>query len=150
VAAGAVEALRSILDVEGAGVTEAAVSILNALAGPVLPGGDLRGFASTFAALTYPRKDRIVRTLAQSRDGTLRELGSTVPTLTAFLSYSEAGVLDQRTGRLTGVPVGWQLTGYTGVADIRAEFRGYYRGHRTALRGAVEGTPEPRGGNSGS
>jgi hypothetical protein len=133
VAAGAVDQLRLTLVVAGPGVAEAAASILNSLAQGVAPGGDARGFGSAFAALSYARKDQVVRTLAQSDDPTLRVLGSTLPALVAFLSYSEAGVLDRRTGRLRGVPVGWRLTGYTGVADIRNEFRGYYGGHRSAL-----------------
>ncbi len=135
VAAGAVDALRSTLDVEGPGTADAAAVILNARAQGVAPGVGTRGFASAFAALSYARKDQVVRTLAQSHEATLRVLGSTVPALAVFLSYSEAGVLDRRTGRLRGVPVGWRITGYSGVADIRNEFRGYYGGHRTALGG---------------
>jgi hypothetical protein len=135
VAAGAVDALRSTLEIEGPGVSVAAAVILNARAQDVAPGGATRGFASAFAALSYARKDQVVRTLAQSHDVTLRVLGSTVPALAVFLSYSEAGVLDRRTRRLRGVPVGWRITGYSGVADIRNEFRGYYGGHRAALGG---------------
>ena len=82
----------------------------------------------------FSAKDEIIRELANSSDATMRELGTTVPAIAAFLSYSEAGVLDPRTGRLRGKPVGWRITGYSGVADIRDEFRGYYGGHRGALR----------------
>jgi hypothetical protein len=135
VAAGAVDTLRSTLDIDGPGLAEAAAAILGASAREVAPRVGMGGFASPFAALSYSRKDQVVRTLAQSHDATLRVLGSTVPALAVFLSYSEAGVLDPRTGRLRSVPVGWQLTGYAGVADIRNEFRGYYGGHRSALRG---------------
>ncbi|HSO98114.1 MAG TPA: hypothetical protein VLP43_04120 [Solirubrobacteraceae bacterium] len=149
VAAGAIEALRMTLDVEGTGLAEAAASILNALARPILPGGDMRGFASAFAALSYSRKDQIVRDLVEGRDPTLRVLGTTLPSLVAFLSYSEAGVLDSRTGRLRATPVGWQITGYTGVADIRDEFQGYYGGHRSALRGKAS-TSGPLGRSSDS
>lgn len=135
VAAGAVDRLHSTLDLEGPGVVDAATVILNARAQGIAPGVGTRGFASPFAALSYARKDQVVRTLAQSREATLRVLGSTVPALAVFLSYSEAAVLDPRTGHLRGVPVGWRITGYSGVADIRNEFRGYYGGHRTALSG---------------
>jgi hypothetical protein len=135
VAAGAIETLRSALDIEGPGLAQAAAAILVALAREVAPSVGLRGFASPFAALSYSRKDQVVRKLAQSHDATLRALGSTVPALAAFLSYSEAGVLDPRTGRLRSVPVGWRLTDYAGVADIRDDFLGYYGGHRSALRG---------------
>jgi hypothetical protein len=139
VAAGAVDTLRSTLDVEGPGLADAAAAILNSLAREDAPNVGNRGFASPFAALSYARKDQVVRTLADSHDATLRVLGSTVPALAVFLSYSEAGVLDRRTGRLRGVPVGWRITGYTGVADIRNDFRGYYGGHRTALGGGHSG-----------
>jgi hypothetical protein len=135
VAAGAVDTLRSTLDVEGPGIADSAAVILNARALGVAPGVGARGFASAFAALSYARKDQVVRKLAQSHEATLRVLGSTVPALAVFLSYSEAGVLDRRTGRLRGVPVGWRITHYSGVADIRNEFRGYYGGYRTALGG---------------
>jgi hypothetical protein len=134
VAAGAVDTLRSTLDIEGPGLAEAAAAILGASAREVASSVGMRGFASPFAALSYSRKDQVVRTLALSHDATLRVLGATVPALAVFLSYSEAGVLDPRTGRLRGVPVGWRLTGYSGVADIRDDFRGYYGGHRSALR----------------
>jgi hypothetical protein len=133
VAAGGAEQLRLTLDVAGPDLAAAAAGILNALASAANPGGHLRGFASSFAALPFAQKDGVIRGLAHSADATMRELGTTVPALTAFLSYSEAGVLDERTGRLRREPVGWRITGYTGVADIRDEFRGYYRGHRSAL-----------------
>lgn len=132
VAAGAPNALRLTLDVAGPGLADAAAAILNALAGAATPGGQLRGFASPFAALLFDEKDGVIRGLAHSADPTMQELGVTVPALAVFLSYSEAGVLDPRTRRLRHEPVGWRITGYTGVADIRNEFRGYYGGHRTA------------------
>jgi len=131
IAAGAVEELRSTLAIVGPGVTEATVGVLNAMAGTA----QTRGFASPFAALSFAGKDRVFSMLAQSHDATMRELASTIPAIVAFLSYSEAGALDKRTGRLTRVPVGWRLTGYTGVADIRNELRGYYGGRRKALGG---------------
>ena len=60
----------------------------------------------------------------------MQALGSIVPALTAFLAFSEYGALDGR--RLNGVPVGWQITGYPGVADGRNELRGYFEGRRAA------------------
>jgi len=139
VAAGAVDALRSTLDVQAPGLAEAAAAFLDELARQVDPTVGMGDFASPFAALSYPHKDEVIRRLAESHDATLRQLGVTVPALAVFLSYSEAGVLDPRTRRLRAVPVGWRLTGYTGVADIRDEFRGYYGGHRAALRGRDSG-----------
>ena len=92
-----------------------------------------------------------MRTLALSHDATLRVLGATVPALAVFLSYSEAGVLDPRTGRLRGVPVGWRLTGYSGVADIRNEFRGLLRrASLSAPRRILRMSGWPEKGGSGS
>jgi hypothetical protein len=132
VAAGAPDELRLTLNIAGPGLADAAAAILNALAAAAHPGGQLRGFASHFAALRFAEKDAVIRGLAHNADPTMQELGATVPALAAFLSYSEAGALDPRTGRLRHEPVGWRITGYTGVADIRNEFRGYYGGHRSA------------------
>jgi hypothetical protein len=132
IAAGAAEGLRATLDVSGAGVADAAVAILNRAAGAVHPGGGTGTFASQFAALAFARKDDVFTQLGGSSDSTLRSLAGILPAIVAFLSYSEVAVLDPRTRGLRGKPVGWELTGYTGVADIRDEFRGYLGGRRSA------------------
>jgi hypothetical protein len=62
-------------------------------------------------------------------DGTpVRFILATLPTLAAFLSYSEAGVFDRAAHRLTAIPVGWRISAYQGVGEGWNEFRGYYRG----------------------
>src|SRR5438270_245374 len=68
VAAGAVDTLRSTLDIDGPGLAEAAAAILGASAREVAPRVGMGAFASPFAALSYSRKDQVVRTLAQSHD----------------------------------------------------------------------------------
>lgn len=133
VAAGAAEGLQATLDVTGAGIADAAAAVLNATADAVQPGGGTGRFASAFAALTFERKDRVFAMLGHSSDDTVRSLAGTLPALTAFLAYSEFAVLDPQTRRPRSRPVGWGLTGYTGVADIRNEFRGYLDGRRRAL-----------------
>lgn len=133
VAAGAAEGLRATLDVSGPGIADAAVGILNTVAGVVRPGGSSGRFASPFAALTFTQKDQVFAQLGQSGDDTLRSLAGTLPAIVTFLSYSEIAVLDPRTRRLRSEPVGWSLANYSGVADIRDEFHGYLGGRRRAL-----------------
>ena len=57
-------------------------------------------------------------------------LAGVLPQFVAFLVYSEAGVFDPNTRRLTGPPLGWDLSNYEGVADGRDEFKGYYQDRR--------------------
>lgn len=135
VAAGAAEGLQASLEVAGAGVADAAVGVLNGAAGAVRPGGGTGRFASPFAALTFAQKDRLFTQLGRSEDDTLRSLAGTLPAIVAFLAYSEIAVLDSGTRRLRSRPVGWALSGYSGVADVRDEFRGYLGGRRRAHGG---------------
>ena len=130
--AGGGEGLRAALDVLGPGILDAAVNVLNGIAGAVAPAA-VGGFAAPFAALSSADKSRVLALLAASDDASLETLAGILQALAAFVSYSEQGVLDAG-GQLTGVPVGWRLTGYRGVADGRAELRGYYRGRRVARR----------------
>jgi hypothetical protein len=127
------EGLRATLEVLGPGILDAAVSVLNAVAGAVAPGAAAGGFAAPFAALSSADKARALELLAASDDPSLQTLAGNLPALAAFVSYSEQGVLDAG-GQLTGVPVGWRISGYRGVADGRAEHRGYYQGRRAARR----------------
>ena len=57
-----------------------------------------------------------------------------LPGFAAFLSFSEVGVLNGNTRRLSARPPGWDIARYDGVAEGRKELRGYWRGHRTALK----------------
>jgi hypothetical protein len=59
-------------------------------------------------------------------------LGGLLPAIAAFISYSEFGVLQPGGTELARRPVGWDLTGYEGVADGRDAFRGYLGGRRRA------------------
>ena len=54
--------------------------------------------------------------------------------LAALGGYSEWGVFDPETRRLTGRPAGWRASGYTPSADGWDEFKGYYQG-RTEVPG---------------
>lgn len=135
VAARAGEGLRATLEISGSAVPDAVVTILNSFARTIDPGADNRagdlGFGAPLPALAYAAKQVLFSRLSQSVDETLRTLGGSLPAVTAFLAYSEYGVLDAPTNTLTAEPVGWQLTGYDGVADGRNAFRGYFEGRRT-------------------
>jgi hypothetical protein len=130
VAARGGEGLRATLAVAGPGTVEATVAVLNGLARAVDPGVDARaatlGFSAPFAALPFAAKTEVFARLSRSAEDAFRRLGAILPAIAAFVSYSEYGVVGD------AQPVGWQLTGYEGVADGRDELRGYYGGRRRA------------------
>jgi hypothetical protein len=131
--AGAGDGLRATLEVLGPGILDAAVNLLNGVAGAVAPGAGA-GFAAPFAALSAADKSTVLAVLTGSDDESLQMLAASLPALAAFVSYSEFGVLDPGAGQLRGIPVGWRISGYEGVADGRDELRGYYEGRRAARR----------------
>ncbi|GHG50860.1 MULTISPECIES: hypothetical protein [Amycolatopsis] len=116
------------LDLPGAA---AVAAILNLVAIEVDPAAALGPFAASFANLSFAGKVEVFRRLEEPglADGTpVRFILDTLPTLAAFVSYSEAGVFDRAANRLTAIPVGWRISAYQGVGDGWNEFRGYYRG----------------------
>jgi hypothetical protein len=133
VAARGGEGLRATLEAAGPGTADAAVAVLNGFARAVDPRADVRagtlGFSAPFAALSSRAKTEVFVRLSRSPEDAIRQLGAILPALAAFVSYSEFGVLDSDP---PSRPVGWQITGYDGVADGRDELRGYYRGRRRA------------------
>jgi hypothetical protein len=106
-------------------------AILNGLAQGVNPGGG-GTLASPFANLSFAQKVAVF----QIMDATpaLELFGGLLPLFAAFFCYSEAGVLDPATRKLTGQPLGWTLCHYQGVADGRAELLGYFPGVPRHLR----------------
>ena len=86
--------------------------------------------ADGFAALIFEEKAAVFAYL--EGEPAFAALAGSLLAVTAFLVYSEAGVFDPQTGSLTEQPLGWDLTGYDGVADGRDELVGYYRGRRKA------------------
>jgi hypothetical protein len=99
--------------------------ILNGIAQGVNPGGG-GTLASPFANLSFAQKAAVFQVM----DATpaLELFGGLLPLFAAFFCYSEAGVLDPATRKLTGQPLGWTLCHYQGVADGRDEFLGYFPG----------------------
>ncbi|OXM61423.1 hypothetical protein CF165_38805 [Amycolatopsis vastitatis] len=109
----------------------AVAAILNLVAVEVDPGSALGPFAASFANLAFTGKVEVFRRLEEPglADGTpVRFFLDTMPTLAAFVSYSDAGVFDRATNRLTAIPVGWEISAYQGIGEGWNEFRGYYRG----------------------
>jgi hypothetical protein len=94
---------------------------------PVHPAAD-GAFLSPFAGLSFAEKVAVF----QIMDGTdsLKPLAGVLPVLAAALCYSEAGVFEPATRSLTAQPVGWIISSYTGVADGRDEFQGYFDNRR--------------------
>jgi hypothetical protein len=83
-------------------------------------------FASPFARLSSPEKAAVFQYL-DFNDAT-KVLAGVLPAFVAFFVYSEAGSFDPATRSLTGVPVGWSISNYSGVSDGRDEFLGYLKG----------------------
>jgi hypothetical protein len=90
-------------------------------------------FDSPFANLSFAEKVTVFAVIEGGLAGPeLAPLPESLTVFTAFISYSEAGVLIPEDCTLDGVPVGWALTGYDGVADGRDAFKGYYQNRRSA------------------
>ena len=103
--------------------------ILNGVAGAVNQSAS-GPFSALFANLSFPEKVKVFELLEGGVVPELRPLAGVLPQFVAFLVYSEAGVFDPKTRTLTGIPLGWTLSNYEGVADGRDEFRGYYQDRR--------------------
>jgi hypothetical protein len=86
--------------------------------------------ATGFGDLLFVEKVFVFQALES--DPAAAPLAGLLPPVVAGLSLSEAGVFDQQSRSLTGQPVGWDLTGYPGVADGRDELVGYYQDRKKA------------------
>ena len=104
-------------------------SILNNLA-QLVNSAAAGPFASPFANLKFTEKVAVLEIMDAT--DSLKSLGGVLPAFVAYLVYSDAGAFDPATRSLTGQPVGWTISKYSGVADGRDEFRGYFQNrHRT-------------------
>lgn len=105
--------------------------LLNGYALQVNPAAAGGSFASPFARLGFDEKVEVFRRFEQETEGTeLRFVSGILIGAVAFLSFTEGGVMDRQTRRLTGTPVGWTLSRYDGVAEGRPELRGYWKKRR--------------------
>jgi hypothetical protein len=114
--------------------SELVAFILNNLAQTVHPPTPPGPFTSPFANLLFAEKAAVFAIMEGGLAGPqLVPLGGALPFFVGFTAYSEVGVFDPETRTLTGVPVGWTLSNYDGVADGRDDFLGYFENRRQAL-----------------
>lgn len=99
-------------------------------------------FGHPFANLSYDRKAQVLAGLDTDtalRGSPIGYAFNTFSTLAALGCFTETGVLDPTTRRLTGTPVGWTRSRYGGVSNGWPELKGYWQG-RTSV-----GDPGPEG-----
>ena len=121
----------------GVPAAEGVATMLNQAALRVNPGAAAGTFVSAFARLSFAEKVEAMRQLEQDTEGSiLRAISGTLIGITAFLCYSEGGVLDRDRREAVGEPVGWRLSRYDGVAEGRAELIGYWKGKRSSRTAA--------------
>ena len=147
IAAGTVPVLMSNLDeyvpaAVGSSTTTIPASggvamLLNDYALQVNPAASSGQFLSPFARLKFAEKVEVFRRWEAdpSLSGQVQEVrfvSGILPGFVAFLSFSEAGVLEGR--RLRARPVGWILSRYSGPAEGHRELRGYYGRRRSVVR----------------
>ena len=102
-------------------------TILNQVAQVVHPS--VSGpFSSPFANLSFPEKVAVFGYLESNT--ALAPLAGLLFIMVALLSYSEAGVFDSQTRKLTGWPVGWTISAYEDAAFGRDELKGYFQNRR--------------------
>lgn len=105
--------------------------LLNGYALQVNPAAAGGASASPFARLKFDEKIEVFRRFEEETEGSeLRFVSGILIGAAAFLCYGEATALDRDTRQLTRTPTGWTLSNYDGVAEGRAEMKGYWRGRR--------------------
>jgi hypothetical protein len=147
IAAGAVEALihgldhyvpvSSIPGGNGVPASGGVAMLLNQYATRVNAAASGGGFASPFARLSFAEKAQVFELFEAepAAEGTeLKFVAGILPGFAAFLAYSETGARDVATGELKHRPVSWDLAKYGGPAEGHAELKGYWHGHKAALK----------------
>ena len=149
IAAGAVEAIIRNLDqyipvttVGGEAPIPASTGVaagLNDYALSVNPAAAAGAFASPFARLSFAEKVEALKRFESEPAATnseLRFVGSILPGFAAYLAMSEAGVWDRSKRTLTKRPIGWDIASYQGPVEGNRDFRGYWKGNKTARQSA--------------
>jgi hypothetical protein len=111
-------------------------TLLNRYALEVNPAVAAGQFASPFARLSNDEKAEVFKRFESDStfdDTEFKFVSGILFGFVAFLSWSEAGVIDPATRMPKSPPVGWTLSKYAGPAEGHPEFRGYYHGHKSAL-----------------
>jgi hypothetical protein len=138
--AGVTDALIAVFDLaqphppQGPLPSETIAGLLNQVAQKVNPSAP-GSFASPFARLSFAEKTAVFQFLQEDPSmAPYRRLAGLLLFIPAAATYSEGGAFDVKTRRVVGWPVGWAICRYTGAADGRDEFKGYFQGRREALR----------------
>jgi hypothetical protein len=106
-------------------------TLLNTAAQIVNPASAAGQFTSPFANLSFAEKGAALGVLENAEPfAQLRSLFGILPSLAAFLAYSELTAFNRATRKLEGTPLGWLLSSYEGVADGRDAFVGYVENRR--------------------
>jgi len=121
----------------GVPVSQGIAALLNQTALTVDPAAVNGGFLSPFARLSFAQKGQVFARLdEEGRDNTVGLVAAALTALTSLMCYSEVAAYDPVSRRLERRPVGWTISGYGGVVEGRAEFRGYWRGRTAADPGS--------------
>ena len=113
--------------------------LLNRYALEVNPAAGEGDAISPFARLTFDEKaevDAAVRGRPALGRHRFKFVSGILPGFVGFLAWSEAGVIDPGQRQPTTRRSGWKLAKFDGPAEGHPEFRGYYRGHKSARRQA--------------
>jgi hypothetical protein len=121
-------------------VSTLTATALNGVALAVSGGAQPSGpFLSAFSNLSWAGKAAAFGILEGDPSlAQLRSLSGALCFLVAFAVYSEAGAFDFQTRTLSGFPVGWTISNYSGVFNGYNEFKGYYMGRTSATPSAPE------------
>jgi hypothetical protein len=122
-------------------ISGAVANLLNAQAASVNPAAAGGMFPSHFSRLSFAEKAQVFANIEGTAGDddlskNLRFVGGILPGFTAFVIFGEWAVYDPETRKLTGRPVGWDLTNYQPDGPVRGhdEFKGYYQGRRKVKR----------------
>jgi len=87
-------------------------------------------FDSEFSNLSFADKATVFAALEGNPASA--PLAGLLPIVVGFLAYAETAVFNPATRTISGRPIGWDLSNYSGVSNGRDEFKGYFRNVRKA------------------
>ena len=87
-------------------------------------------FASPFSNLSFADKAQVFAALEGNPASA--PLAGLLPIVVGFLAYAETAVFDPATRTISGRPIGWDLSNYSGISNGSDEFKGYFRNVRKA------------------
>jgi hypothetical protein len=109
----------NLADVVAALLNSTALAVNPAASGP---------FVAPFSNLSFADKARVFAALEGNPASA--PLAGILPLVVGFLAYAETAVFNPATRTISGRPIGWDLSSYSGVSNGRDEFRGYFRNRR--------------------